>query len=63
MKFIEIIVIILASGYVSLILGRYIYKRIKHLPTGECSSCKLAHSGQGLKEYYLKHKCDCENKE
>jgi len=59
MTFIEILVIILASSYVFLILGRYIYKRAKHLPTGECSSCKLANLGQGLKEYYNTHKCDC----
>ena len=39
MKFYEILIIIAA---ISIVLGNiavYIYKRSKHLPTGECSCC------------------------
>lgn len=36
---IEIIVIIVLVTVVSLIIGKYIYKRKKNLPVGECSCC------------------------
>ena len=36
---IEIIVIIGVVAIVSLVVGRYVYKRVKHLPTGECACC------------------------
>jgi len=39
---IEIIVIICCVLIVGGVLGNYIYRKIKHLPTGECSSCKKA---------------------
>ena len=61
MKPIEIIVIILATSYVLLIIGRYIYKRAKHLPTGDCANCNFKKGAEGLKEYYYAHKCDGEN--
>ena len=56
MTLLEILVIIFSISFVLLILGRYIYKKIKHLPTGECANCKLAKKGNGLKEYYYRHK-------
>lgn len=48
---IEILVIILAVSFVLAVLGRYIYKKIHHLPTGECECC---HKGtkELLKEYH-----------
>ena len=59
MTFLEIIVIIFSVSFVSFILGRYVYKRIKGLPTGECASCKIRNAGAGLKEYYEEHKGQC----
>jgi len=55
----EIIVAIGAISFVGLILGRYIYKRIKGIPTGECYECKKRFSADNLKEYYYKHKNEC----
>lgn len=39
MEPIEIIVIIAAVAIVVAVIARYIYKRIKHMPVGECSCC------------------------
>ena len=39
MQAIEIIVIILSVLVVSAVIGRYIYKRAKGIPTGECETC------------------------
>ena len=52
---IEILVIALVIAFLGFIIGRYIYKRVHHLPTGECACCHK-NSKQLLKEY---HKC-CE---
>jgi hypothetical protein len=37
MQLIEIIVIISAVTVVALVLGNYIYKKVKHIPTNECN--------------------------
>ena len=58
MSALEIIVIILAPAFVLLILGIYIYKKAKGLPTGECSDCKLKNAKKDLKKYFEKHKND-----
>ena len=39
MKPIDIIVLVVILLVLGLIIGRYIYKRIKHMPTGECACC------------------------
>ena len=39
MQPIEIIVIILASLVVVAVISRYLYKRAKGIPTGECENC------------------------
>ena len=39
MEPIEIIVIIVASLIVLSVLGTYLYKKAKHLPTGDCDCC------------------------
>lgn len=36
---IEILVIVLSSLFVVFILSCYIYRKIKHQPTGECGCC------------------------
>ena len=48
---IEILVIALTLAFLGIILGVYIYKKVHHLPTGECQYC---HKGkeQMLKEYH-----------
>ncbi len=53
---IEILVIISVIAFIGALIGRYIYKRIHHMPTGDCACC---HKGtkQMLKEYH-----NCYNK-
>ena len=48
---IEILVIALTLAFLGIILGVYIYKKVHHLPTGECACC---HKGtkQMLKDYH-----------
>lgn len=36
---IEIIVIIFCVTVVVLVFGSWLYKKIKHLPTGDCAEC------------------------
>ena len=47
---IEIIVIALTLAFLGFVIGRYIYKKVNHLPTGDCQYC---HKGKEelLKEY------------
>ena len=40
MKPIDIIILSVIVGIVLLIIGIYVYKRVKKIPTGECSCCK-----------------------
>ena len=37
----EIILIVVSASFVLFIFGRMIYKRIKGMPSDECSSCKV----------------------
>lgn len=51
---IEIIVIVVASTIVVSVIGNYIYRKIKKLPTGECAHCS---KGKSLvKDYYETYK-------
>ncbi len=52
MQPIEIITIIVAIVIVGSVFGTYIYKKIKHLPTGECSVCN--NKGKNLQKMYNK---------
>lgn len=53
---IEVLVLVAAILFVLTILGIYIYKKARHLPTGECACCHKG-SKKLLKEY---HKfCSC----
>ena len=47
----EILVLVLAVLFVTAILGTYIYKRIHHIPTGDCVECRKG-SKKLLKEYH-----------
>ena len=57
MEPIEIVVIIACVLIVGGVIGNYIYRRIKKLPTGECSYCSNTKKGSKLlKEYRKKYK-------
>ena len=51
---IEILVIAATAIFLAVVFGRYIYKKIHHLPTGECEYC---HKGtkQLLEEYHKEY--------
>ena len=51
---IEVLVIVAVVLFLGFILGRHIYRKVKHLPTCECECHKS--KKQLLKEY---HKCCC----
>lgn len=54
MQPIEIIVIVVTVLIVASVIGNYIYRRIRHLPTGECACCSK--KGNNLvKQYYKKY--------
>ncbi len=60
---IEIIVIVCSIAIVGGVIGRYIYRRVKKLPTGECAYCGTSKKNRLLKDYhkvYGASKCDCE---
>ena len=60
MEPIEIIVIIACVLIVGGVIGNYIYRKVKKLPTGECASCRKTKSGISLVDEY--HKAYCKNK-
>ena len=37
---IEILVLFLVGAFIITLLGIYIYKKVNHLPTGECACCQ-----------------------
>ena len=47
---IEILVVVLTLSFLLFLLGRYIYKKKKGLPTGECACC--ANKGKNLVKMY-----------
>lgn len=58
---IEILVVVLVLAFLLLLLIRYIYKKKKGLPTGECACCANSKKGNNLLKQYNKkyHSCDC----
>ena len=60
MEPIEIIVIIACVLIVGGVIGNYIYRKVKKLPTGECASCRKTKSGISLVDEY--HKAYCQTK-
>ncbi|MBP5574319.1 MAG: hypothetical protein J6X50_01050 [Bacilli bacterium] len=54
----EVVVISLTVIFLLTIIGNYIRKKIKGLPTGECACCHKS-TKKMLKEY---HKCCCNKK-
>ena len=53
---IEILVLLSSIAFIGTLVGIYIYKRIHHLPVGECAMCHK-NKKQLLKEY--KEYCKC----
>ena len=53
---IEILAIIGIIAFLGTILGIYIYKKVHHLPTGECACCHKS-TKKMLKEYH--EYCSC----
>ena len=47
----EVLVLVLAVLFVAAILGTYIYKRVHHMPVGDCAACHKG-SKKLLKEYH-----------
>lgn len=52
MQPIEIIVIVACVLIVGGVFGNYLYKKFKHLPTGECSCCSHSKKGNQLVKMY-----------
>lgn len=52
---IEIIVVAVVVAFLGFVLGRYIYKKVHHLPTGECECCHKS-TKQLLKEYHEQYR-------
>lgn len=48
---IEILVVVATLIFLSAVIGGYIYKRVHHLPTGDCAYCHKSKK-QLLKEFY-----------
>lgn len=48
---IEVLVLVAAISFVTLILARYIYKKVHHIPTGDCA-CHHINVKKILKEYH-----------
>ena len=56
---IEILVLFLVGAFIITLLGIYIYKKVNHLPTGECACCQS--KGKSLvKKYHKKYCKNCE---
>ena len=47
---IEVLVLVGVISFVALVLGRYIYKKIHHIPTGDCA-CHHINKKKILKQY------------
>ena len=55
---IEILVLFAVGAFLIGLLGVYVYKKMHHIPTGECACCHKS-TKKLLKEY---HKCCCDKK-
>ncbi|MDD2209424.1 MAG: hypothetical protein PHW23_02890 [Bacilli bacterium] len=52
--FLELLVIIFCIAIVGGVFGTWLYKKIKHKPTGDCSSCTLLENKKKLLKAYRK---------
>lgn len=51
---IEILVVVATLIFLSAVIGVYIYKKVHHLPTGDCACCHKSKK-QLLKDYYKQY--------
>lgn len=51
---IEILVIAVTVIFLGVIIGIYIYKKVHHLPTGECECCHTS-KNKLVKQYHKKY--------
>ena len=51
---IEILAVVAILAFIGALLGRYIYKKVHHMPTGECSCCKHGSSAL-VKDYHKQY--------
>jgi len=52
--FLEILVILVCIVIVGGVFGTWLYKKIKHKPTGDCASCALLDNKKKLLKAYRK---------
>ncbi len=66
MTLIDIVVLIAIILVVTLVIARYIYKRIKNIPTGDCAFCSTKTGVdkmiKNIKKELDAEKCNCEDK-
>ena len=56
-----VLVITISVLLVGFLLGRYIYRKVHHLPTGDCACCHTSKEKM-LKKYHKKYGCpNCKN--
>ena len=58
---VEIVVITMVIFFLVAIIGSYIYKKIHHIPTGDCAACQ-ARGKKLLKEYHKMYSKKVESK-
>lgn len=58
MNTIDIVILVLVIAVVLLIIGVYIYKKIKKIPTGDCACCG-SKGNKLIKAYNKKHHKSC----
>ncbi len=60
---IEVTTIILVSTFVAIIIGKYIYKKVKGIPSGGCSECHSLTGNKLVKQYHKAYcSCGCKTK-
>lgn len=55
MEPIEIIIILSIATFFIILISNRLYKKINHMPTGECACCALNKKNRLLKEYHKKY--------
>ena len=67
MTIIDIIILVSVIAIIAIITGIYIYKKVHHMPTGECSCCSTKNGMKRMikkakKELAKEEKCCCNEK-
>ena len=51
---IEILALVVIVAFIAIMVGIHIYKKINHLPTGECACCQM-NTKKMLNQYHKKY--------